>query len=240
VNDFRFLAVFAHPDDETFRPGGTQALLALLGVRVEVLTFTHGEAGSRGESPHCTPDELPSIRESELRCACAALGIQPPRLLDYADGHLHEADTETMIAQILSALNEIEPQILLSFGPDGLSGHPDHIAVGQWTAEAFRRADKIAAFYTVAVPRSLAQKLDMRQIHPVPDEAIALTVDVSSVWETKLTAMRCHATQISSSPMMSAPEVHQRLFFGREYFVRAASRIPGMDFMVDSLKDKLV
>ena len=45
----------------------------------------------------------------------------------------------------------------------------------------------------------------MRQIHPVTDEAIALTVDVSTVWETKLAAMRCHATQLSSSPMMSAP-----------------------------------
>jgi N-acetylglucosamine malate deacetylase 2 len=240
MNDLRLLAVFAHPDDETFRPGGTLALLAQQGARVEVLTFTHGEAGSCGDPPLCAPAKLSVMRERELRSACAALGIQPPRLLNYADGHLQECDTETMIAQILSAVNETEPQVLLSFGPDGLSGHPDHIAVGQWTAEAFRRAEKIAALYTVAVPRSLAQKLDMSQIHSVPDEAIALSVDVSSVWETKLAAMQCHATQISSSPMMSAPEERQRLFFGREYFVRAASRVSGMDFLADALKDKWV
>jgi LmbE family N-acetylglucosaminyl deacetylase len=65
-------------------------------------------------------------------------------------------------------------------------------------------------------------------------------VNVSSVWETKLAAIRCHATQLSSSPMMSVPEERQRLFFGREYFVRAVSRASGMDFLADALKDKLV
>ena len=234
------LAVFAHPDDETFRPGGTLTLLARQGVHVEVLTFTHGEAGSYGDPPLCTPEELPAVRERELRCACAALGIQPSRLLDYADGHLQEADTETMIAHILSVVNEVKPQILLSFGPDGLSGHPDHIAVGQWASEAFRRAEGIAALYAIAVPRSLAQRMDMRQIHPVVDEAIALTVDVSSVWETKLTAMRCHTTQLSSSPMMSASSERQRLFFGREYFARAACRDSEMDFMTEALNDDLL
>ena len=231
------LAVLAHPDDETFRPGGTLALLAQRGVRVDVLTFTYGEAGSCGEPPLCTPSELPAMRERELRCACSALGIQPPRLLDYADGHLQEADAETMIGHILSIVDEIKPQILLSFGPDGLSGHPDHIAVGQWVVDVFRRAEGINALYAIAVPQSLAERLDMRQIHSVPDEAIALTVDVSSVWETKLAAMRCHATQTSSSPMMSAPAERQRLFFGREYFVRAACRDPEMDFMSEVLKD---
>ena len=239
-NTLRLLAVFAHPDDETFRPGGTLALLARQSVRVEVLTFTHGEAGSCGDPALCAPEELSAVRERELRCACAALGVQPSRLLDYADGHLQEADSETMIAHILSVVNEVKPQVLLSFGPDGLSGHPDHIAVGHWTAEAFRRAEEIAALYTLAVPQSLAQKLDMRQLHPVPDETIALTVDVSSVWETKLSAMRCHATQISSSPMMSAPVERQRLFFGREYFVRGACRNPEMDFLADVLKDDLL
>jgi N-acetylglucosamine malate deacetylase 2 len=239
-DNLSLLAVFAHPDDETFRPGGTLALLAGQGVKVVVLTFTRGQAGSCGEPQLCTPQELPSVRERELHCACTALGIQPPRLLDYADGHLQEADAETMVSHVLSVVNEIDPQVLLSFGPDGLSGHPDHIAVGQWAAEAFRRADEIAALYTVAVPHSLAQKLNMHQLHPVPDESIALTVDVSSVWEIKLAAMRCHATQLSSSPMMSAPEERQRLFFGCEYFVRALSRKPKMDFMTQALKDNLL
>ena len=232
----RLLAIFAHPDDETYRPGGTLAILVRQGVRVEVLTVTHGEAGSCGDPPLCAPDELAAVRERELRCACFHLGIEEPRLLDYVDGRVPEVDTEPMIAHILSIVNEIRPQVLLSFGPDGLSGHPDHVAIGQRSAEAFHRAEQIAALYTVAVPRSLAQRLDMRQVHPVPDERIALTVDVSSVWENKLAAMRCHATQLSSSPMLGARAERQRLFFGCEYFVRAAMRRPADDFLPDILK----
>ncbi len=233
------LAIFAHPDDETFRPGGTLALLAEHGVRVIVLTFTRGEAGSCGDPPLCTPDELPAVRERELNCASQALGIQPPRLLNYVDGHLPLADAETMIAHILSIVREFQPEVWLSFGPDGLSGHPDHIIVGQWAAEAFSRSDGTSALYTLAVPRSLAEKLNMRQVHPVLDEAIALTVDISSVWDKKLAAMRCHATQWSSTPMAIAPEERRWLFFGREYFVRAVTRDRSTDFLPAILKDYL-
>jgi LmbE family N-acetylglucosaminyl deacetylase len=137
-------------------------------------------------------------------------------------------------------VDEVQPQVWLSFGPDGLSGHPDHIIVGQWAAEAFSRSDPASALYTLAVPRSLAEKLDMRQVHPVPDEVITLTVDVSSVWDKKLAAMRCHATQWSSTPMAIAPEERRWLFFGREYFVRAASRDRSTDFLPAIIKEYLL
>ena len=233
------LAVFAHPDDETFRPGGTLALLAQLGVNVQLVSLTHGEAGSCGEPALCTLDELPIVRERELRCACAALGIGPPRVLDYPDSHLTEADPGRVIADILATVHQVRPQVLLSFGPDGLSGHPDHILVGQWTSEVFRRVEGAAALYTVAVPQSLAMRLEMKQVHSVPDEIIALSVDVSSVWEIKLAAMRCHATQWNSSPMLTAPIERQRLFFGQEHFVRAALRHAADDFLPQALQGYL-
>jgi LmbE family N-acetylglucosaminyl deacetylase len=224
VSECCLLAVFAHPDDEAYRPGGTLALLSRRGVRVHLLTATRGQAGSCGDPPLCAPEELPAVRERELRCACAALGIEPPRLLDYEDGHLSQADPEEIIAQILGTVDEVRPQVMLTFGPDGLSGHPDHIAIGQCAAEAFRRADEVAALYTVAIPHSVTERLDMPRVQAVPDEAIALSVDVLPVWEAKLAAIRCHATQLSSSPMMRAPEERQRLFFGTEHFVRAVQR----------------
>lgn len=231
------LAVFAHPDDETFRPGGTLALLARRGVCVHVLTATRGQAGSRSDPPLCTLEELPVVRERELYCACAALGLEPPQLLEYEDGKLAEADPEKITAQILAAVSEIRPQVLITFGPDGLSGHPDHVAIGQCAAEAYARSDGIAALYALAVPRSLAEQLEMRQVHPVPDEQIALRVDVFPVWEAKRAAMTCHATQRTSTPIMSIPKARQRLFFGREYFVRAACRHPELDFMPVILKE---
>ncbi len=153
------LAVFAHPDDETFRSGGTLALLTHRGVGVQVLTATRGQAGSCGNPQLCAPEELSAMRENELRCACAALGLLPPLLLDYRDGQLAEADPEGLAAQILQVVKDTRPQIMLTFGADGLSVHPDHIAIGQAAAEAFRRADEVVALYTLAVPRSLAERV---------------------------------------------------------------------------------
>ena len=234
------LAVFAHPDDETFRPGGTLALLARSGVRVHLLTATRGEAGSCGDPPLCIAAELPARRACELECACAALSIQPPHLLDYRDGHLAEADAEALVAQILAAIRATRAQTLLSFGPEGLSGHPDHIGIGHCAAEAYRRAEDVAALYTVAVPASVAQALSMHQVRPVPDADIALAVDVSATWEAKLAAIRCHATQLASSPMMQAPVERQRRFFGTEHFVRATVREGRDDFLPDVLEGYLL
>jgi N-acetylglucosamine malate deacetylase 2 len=231
VADRCLLVVFAHPDDETFRPGGTLALLARAGVRVQVLTATRGEAGACGDPPLCMPEELPARRERELCCACAALGIAPPRLLDYADGHLADANVEALTAQILAAIKETGAQALLSFGPDGLSGHPDHVAIGRCAAEAYCRHESLAALYTVAVPVSLAHALNLRRLQAVPDADIALAVDVSAAWEAKLTAMCCHATQLAFSPMMQASVERQRRFFGTEHFVRAATREGRDDFL---------
>jgi LmbE family N-acetylglucosaminyl deacetylase len=228
----RLLAVFAHPDDETFRCGGTLARLARRGVRVHLLTATRGESGSPGDPPLCLPEELPAVRERELRCACAALGIEPPRILDYPDGHLSEADPEEIIAQVLGVVAEVRPQVMLTFGPDGLSGHPDHVAIGQCAAEAFRRAEAIDALYTVAVPRSLAERLGMTQVRAVPDEQITLTVNVALAWEQKLAAIHCHHTQLGESPILAASPERQRLFLGVEHFARLAWQ-GGRDFLAE-------
>jgi len=220
------LAVFAHPDDEAFRAGGTLALLARRGVRVHLLTATRGEAGSCGDPPLCAPEELPAVREAELRCACAALGIEPPRLLDYRDGGLAEVDEEEAVTRVLAVMRELRPQAFLTWPPDGLSGHPDHAAVSRWTALAFERAAAPgpAALYHLAIPRSVAQALGLAHLHATPDEEITLTVDVTPVWEQKLAAIRCHATQVGGSPILAAPLERQRLFLGTEHFQRAAMR----------------
>ena len=231
------LAVFAHPDDETFRPGGTLALLARHGVGVHVLTVTRGQAGSRGDPPLCEIKDLPAMRERELRCACAALGLEPPHLLDYEDGHLLDANPEAITAAIHDCAASVRPQVMLTFGEDGLSGHPDHIAIGRFAAQAFAASDLGAALYTLAVPHSLAEQLEMPQVHAVPDEQIALRVDISRAWEAKKAAMACHATQRGSMPLMSASEARQRLFFAREFFVLAACRTRESDFMPVLLRD---
>lgn len=222
----RLLAVFAHPDDETYRAGGTLSLLAGRGVSVQVLTTTRGQAGSCGNPPLCAPKELAAVRENELICACAALDIEPPFLLDYLDGHLAEVNPEAIIAEILAVIEDLRPQVILTFGQDGLSGHPDHIAIGEFTTEAYRRSNSVDALYTLAVPQSLADTLGMSQIHAVLDKKITLNVDVSGSWDSKIKAIQCHATQLSSSPINRAPLEHQLLFLGSEHFILASKRKP--------------
>ena len=231
------LAVLAHPDDESFRCGGTMALLAQRGVRVHVLTATRGGAGSCGNPPLCSVDELPDVREHELRCACAVLGIEPPLLLDYRDGALADVDEEEAVAQVVAVIRKLLPQVLLTWPPDGLSGHPDHTAVSHWTSLAFRQAaalgpDAPAALYHLSVSRSVAQALGLSHLHALPDDQVTLTVNVSPVWEQKLAALHCHRTQVGTSTSLAAPEDKQRLFLGTEHFRLDEAR-KGQDFLRD-------
>ena len=114
--------------------------------------------------------------------------------------------------------------MILTYGPDGVSGYPDHIAIGRFTTEAFHRALDVVALHAIAVPHSLAKTLGMTQIHTVPDEAITLTVDISSVWEAKMTAIRCHRTQLGESLILRASPKKQHLFLGTEHFQRILLR----------------
>jgi LmbE family N-acetylglucosaminyl deacetylase len=227
------LAVFAHPDDESFRCGGSLALLARRGVSVYLLTATRGQAGSCGEPPLCRPEELAVVRERELRCACDALGIMPPLLLDYQDGTLPTVDEQEAVRRVLAIIREIHPQVLLTWPPDGLSGHPDHVAVSRWTALAFQQAgdwaaDAPAALYHLAVPRSVAEALGLAHLRALPDEEVTLSVDVAPAWEQKRAAIQCHRTQLGASSILSAPPERQRLFLDREHFRQALER-PGKD-----------
>ena len=221
------LAVFAHPDDEVFRCGGTLALLGRRGFFVQVLTATRGEGGSCGDPPLCAPQELGALRETELRCACQSLGIEPPLVWDYADGALAETDMGVAVERLVSVIHELRPKVLLTWPSHGLSGHPDHQAVSRWATAAYQRAteeraDALVALYHLAVPLSIAETLGLRQLHAAPDEAIDVTVDITPVWGQKMAAIQCHRSQAGESPILKAPLERQRLFLGAEHFQHAA------------------
>jgi N-acetylglucosamine malate deacetylase 2 len=230
------LAVFAHPDDEAFRCGGMLALLAGRGVQVNVLTATRGEAGSCGQPPLCKTEELAEVREQELECACNVLGIQPPKFLGYSDGKLAEVDDGEAAARITAVVRELRPQVLLTWPADGLSGHPDHKVISRWTSLVFEEMTKDAeapiALYHLAVPRSVAAELNLSELHAIPDERVSLIVDVMPVWKQKSTAIRCHRTQASGSPILAAPIEKQYIFLGKEHFRRVCAR-EGNDFLND-------
>lgn len=199
-------------------------MLARRGIQVQIITATRGEAGSCGEPPLCCIEELGVVREQELRCACAALGIAPPIFLDYFDGKLAEVNEKKAVARFIKEIQKLRPQVLLTWPSDGLSGHPDHVTVSRWTTMAYEEVamdtEAPIALYHLNVPHSVANALNLAKLHSIPDEEISLTVDVSEVWEQKLAAIRCHRTQTDNSPILAAKKEKQRLFLGKEHFKR--------------------
>src|SRR5688572_4463571 len=131
----RLLAIFAHPDDESLGAGSTLAKYAAEGVETYLICATKGERGWTGDektNPGLT--QLGAMREKELLCAAEILGIRHVYFLDYLDGDLDQAPQQEAIHKIVAILREVRPHVVLSFGPDGIYGHPDHIAISQFAS----------------------------------------------------------------------------------------------------------
>src|SRR5579862_7689868 len=137
----KLMAVLAHPDDESLGVGGTLATYAAAGVEVYLLTATRGESGRycghrAGDAAHPGAHALGQIRERELRAAASVLGVREVSLLDYHDQHLDSADPRGAVAAIAWHLRRVRPDVVVTFGPDGAYGHPDHVAISQFTTAA--------------------------------------------------------------------------------------------------------
>ena len=138
MNDkLRLMCVLAHPDDESLGTGGILARYAAEGIETYLVTATRGERGWPGR-PEDYPglQELGRIREAELRWAAENLGVREVSFLDYVDGDLDQADPSQVIGQIAAQLRRVRPHVVVTFGPDGIYGHPDHIAISQFTTAA--------------------------------------------------------------------------------------------------------
>jgi LmbE family N-acetylglucosaminyl deacetylase len=256
----RLLAVFAHPDDESLGIGGTLAKYAAEGVETFLLTATRGDAGRYrghrvGEPEHPGPSALAEIRENELRQAASVLGIREVSLLHYRDQQLDRADAREVVSSIAAHLRRIRPDVVITFGPDGAYGHPDHIAISQFTtAAAISAADPafssgtgdaaphaIAKLYYTAWPQAiwsvyqtaLKQLVSVvdgveRRAVPWPDWAITTVIETSAFWPTAWRAVSCHQSQVGAYEQLArlSPEQHEQLW-GWQYFYRAFSTVSG-------------
>jgi len=126
----RVVGIFAHPDDESVCAGGTLARYSSAGADVRVVSLTRGGAGQIRDAAVATRATLTTVREGELRRAGHELGLTETRCLDLEDGTLDRVDPEELVAIATSLLEELQPDVVVTFGPDGFSGHPDHAAVG--------------------------------------------------------------------------------------------------------------
>lgn len=134
------LLLLAHPDDESFLAGGTVACLAAEGRPAGLVCATRGQAGSLGDPPLATRNTIAQVREGELRDACAVLGLDLVALLDYDDRRLGEADPEAIRRTLVGHLRREQPRVVVTFDPNGVTRHPDHIAISRFALDAVTAA----------------------------------------------------------------------------------------------------
>jgi LmbE family N-acetylglucosaminyl deacetylase len=251
----RLMCVLAHPDDESLGNGGMLAKYAAEGVETYLVTATRGERGWQGtEDDNPGLAALGAIREAELRAAAAALGIRELHFLDYIDGDLDQADPAEAIAKIAAHLRRIKPHVVVTFGPAGAYGHPDHIAICQFTTSACVAAadasyavagdltpHSVAKLYYMAVSHSLADAYQAvfgdiimhfdgvaRTMVVDEDWAITTSLDTSAYQEVVWKAVFCHTSQLPSySALEQVPQQYQQVIWSQQQYYRAFSLVNG-------------
>jgi LmbE family N-acetylglucosaminyl deacetylase len=256
----RLMGILAHPDDESLGCGGVFARYAAEGVETYLVTATRGERGRyrglpQGDPGHPGADAVRRIREAELRAAAAVLGIREVSLLDYPDGALDGADPRRAIDRITEHLRRVRPQVVLTFGPEGAYGHPDHIAISQFASAAVVAAadpshagdaaahppHAVSKLYQMAWPdakiaayeeafRKLTSNVDgvEREARPWPPWSITTVIETRKYWPVVWRAVSCHESQVGAYERLQhlAPE-HHEVIWGTEHLYRAMSTVNG-------------
>jgi LmbE family N-acetylglucosaminyl deacetylase len=213
-----FVAVVAHPDDESLIAGGTLAMAARAGLSTGVVSMTRGEGGPISDPALASPETLAGVREAELESAARALGLDWASCLTYPDGELPWVDHEAAAAELAALLAGRVPDVVLTFGEDGLYGHPDHTAAAEIAARAIGQLGAPVDIYEAAWPSGLVSELAAaaaqrglpHELWGLEPEAFGsdrmpnVTVDVRAVLAQKLLALRAHRTQLGTDHLLTA------------------------------------
>jgi LmbE family N-acetylglucosaminyl deacetylase len=246
----RLAVVVAHPDDDTFSCAGTVALHAKdPAFRFVLVHATRGEAGMISDPALATRETLGAVRQEEDRRSWSVLGRLPDRheWLDYPDGGVADATFDELVSRIAAVLREERPDVVVTFGPDGVTGHPDHVTVGRAATAGFHagREEGGSGFHRLiytAIPQSLIDRWNAERVaegkdpwdperifdpRGVADESIGLAVDTSAVAPRILAALREHRTQADDVASVSEDDL------GREYGVVAWQARVGGTMLAD-------
>lgn len=199
----RILAVFAHPDDETYCAGGTLAKYAEQGAEIMVVSATRGDAGQIHDAGAATRRTLGAIRERELRLACERLGVQFAECLDYGDGTLEQIDLALLTRHVTHIVRRFRPDIVITFGPDGVYGHPDHVAIGAATTGACGVSGD-ATVYPEQLGNGLAPHTPRAVYHAYFPRRQVLLRDVLAQWlATQDGQVEATAGSITALPLLA-------------------------------------
>lgn len=253
ADQLKLMCILAHPDDESLGTGGVLARYAAEGVETYLVTATRGERGWFGAAEDNPGLEaLGRIREGELRAAADILDIREVTFLDYIDGELDEANPADVIDTIAQHIRRVRPQVVITFDPFGAYGHPDHIAISQFTAAAVVAAaycddaspwpaHRVTKLYYFAETTAnlniyedalgeLVMNIDgeERRATAWPDWAITTQVDTAAYWQQVWQAVQQHRTQLPGyAALQQLPGAIHRHLWGTQNYYRAFSLVNG-------------
>jgi LmbE family N-acetylglucosaminyl deacetylase len=229
------LAVFAHPDDE-MAVGAMLAKYAREGHDVYLASVTSGQKGVRTHFGMPAGDELGTVREGELRCAARQLGIHDPFLLGYQDQGISSAHMADEIAgRVRDLFERTRADVVVTWGPDGITGHVDHRATCGIVTLAFQQQGLLKhrprKLYYLVLPESRMLELPEplrhgRPLHTVSDIFITTEVDCREFLEAGLRAIECHRSQFAPERMRQFKEMNSRVFRDRISLRLALSTAP--------------
>jgi LmbE family N-acetylglucosaminyl deacetylase len=225
MEPLKLLAVFAHPDDESMGMGGTLAKYSAEGVDTHLVCASRGERGWFGpEDQHPGLSILGQTRTVELENAVRELGMKSLSFLGYIDGDVDKADHAEVISKIVTHIRRIKPQVVVTFPPDGNYGHPDHIAIGQFTSAAivcaadssYRDSENLSAhrvskLYYMVDGESFINLVgpfmgdmtfpvgdQIREETPWKEWMITTRIDMAEHCAAAYKAVQCHKSQLST------------------------------------------
>jgi LmbE family N-acetylglucosaminyl deacetylase len=222
------LGVWAHPDDEAYTSAGLMAEFRRRGDRVVVVTATLGERGTT-DPEAWPPHRLAPLRHAELRNSLAVLDVDELHVLGYADGTCAASDGTDVVARWIS---DLAPDLIVTFGPDGMTGHPDHRAVSSWTTAAWTASASGAdLWYATLTPEfhrkwdATNQRVGLWADQPAPPctdpaDLARTTTLADDILDLKLEALHAHASQTRELVELVGAETY-REWWRTESFRRA-------------------
>jgi LmbE family N-acetylglucosaminyl deacetylase len=255
VDKLKLMAILAHPDDESLGNGGMLAKYAAEGIELHLVVATRGERGWPGkEIDYPGLEALGKMREMEVRAAVDVLGIHNVHFLDYIDGDLDTVHPAEVIAKIVGYLRQVRPDVVVTFGQYGGYGHPDHIAISQFTTAAIvEAANPDSLYYPHLAPHSVSKLYYMAETEEVfaiyqavfgdlvmhidgvkrsivtwPGWSVTTRIDTRNYWRTVARAILCHQTQVPAYHVLEHLSQEQReILWGTQSYYRAFSLVNG-------------
>jgi N-acetylglucosamine malate deacetylase 2 len=213
------LFVFAHPDDESHWGSGIAARYHDEGTRTVLVTATRGERGTTGDL--CTVEELPRVREQELREAVRILQFDELHLLPYQDKQLANAPPEEIRRTLVTIIRRERPPIVVTFDPNGFNLHTDHLAISRFTSDAVAAAADPRWLPETGPPHEVARLLWVPTLEPwqasdfTPLASADFLIDTAKWWQRRAQALSAHRTQhvLLNKLYLKRPDVEQILGF---------------------------